>query len=117
MYDILRTNLATNTISHSSQLLNLQSVFEMVNNNINNWINSCRVMTSKPFRQVDFPTEEIIRTQRITTKEIGHDSEVTFSCEVVCHELNILVDGTKDVTEYEDGVAIWIGGTREIGWY
>jgi hypothetical protein len=77
--------LGTETISHARQLLELQIVFEMIDNNISNRIHSCRGMTSKPLRQIHFPAKEGIRVQRMPIKEIGNDSQVALSGKVVCN--------------------------------
>jgi len=50
-------------------------------------------------------------------QEIGNDSQVALGCKVVGNELDILVDGTKDVAKYDDSGAVWVGGAFEIGRY
>jgi hypothetical protein len=108
------TNLSTETIT---QLLHLQSVFQMIDNNISNWIHVCRVMTGRPLRQVNFASIKRFRAQRIALEEIGNHGYVTLRGEVVCHKLDVLVDRTKDIADYEDCVAIRTSGMSEICWY
>lgn len=100
-----------------TQLLHLQSVFQMIDNNISNWIHVYRVMTGRPLRQVNFASIKRFRAQRIALEEIGNHGYVTLRGEVVCHKLDVLVDRTKDIAEYEDCVAIRTSGMSEICWY
>jgi len=113
----VNTNLAAETIPHTSQFLDLQSSFEMIDNDISDWINGSRIMTSEPFWEINFAAIKRFWAQRIPIEEVWNDGQVPLSGEVVCHQLDILVDRTEDVAKEDYCIPVRIGGAGEICCY